>query len=150
VNTEATGRRFAILLVDDNPGDVRLTMEALKDGKLQSTVHTVQDGIEAMAFLHGSGKYAGALHPDLILLDLNLPKMDGAQVLSEIKGDTGLRHIPVVMFSGSRDRDDIDKAYDLQANCYVTKPMDLEEYTSVVKSISDYWLTVAQLPTGDR
>jgi chemotaxis family two-component system response regulator Rcp1 len=150
VSIQTTGRPFELLLVDDNPGDVRLTMEALKDGKVQSTVHAVQDGMEAMAFLRRGGKHAGAPHPDLILLDLNLPGMDGAQVLAAIKGDAGLKHIPVVVLSGSRDRADIDKAYNLRANCYVTKSMDLEEFISAVKSISDYWLTVAQLPTGER
>jgi chemotaxis family two-component system response regulator Rcp1 len=149
VNTQTTGRPLEILLVDDNPGDVRLTMEALKDGKLQSTVHAVQDGVEALAFLHRGGKYAGVPRPDLILLDLNLPRMNGAQVLADIKEDTALKHIPVVVLSGSRDMDDIVKAYNLRANCYVTKPIDLEEFMVVVKAVSDFWLTIAQLPIGE-
>ena len=148
MNVHANGQPLEILLVDDNPGDVRLTMEALKDGKLQSTVHAVQDGVEAMSYLRGRGEYAGAPQPDLVLLDLNLPRMNGTQVLSEIKGDASLKHIPVVVLSGSGDTDDIDRAYDLRANCYVTKPIELDEFIGVVKSISDYWLTVAQLPTG--
>jgi CheY-like chemotaxis protein len=136
-----------VLLVEDNPGDVRLTKEALKEGKLLNQVTVVGDGVEALSFLRRQGKYGGAPQPDLILLDLNLPKKDGRQVLAEIKADPGLKRIPVVVLTTSSAEEDILKTYDLHANCYVTKPVDLEQFMRVVKSIEDFWVTVVKLPS---
>jgi len=141
------GRPIEILLVEDNPGDVRLTVEALKDGKVYNNLHVVKDGMEATAFLHREGKYADAPHPDLILLDLNLPKKDGHEVLTEIKEDPMLKHIPVVVLTDSKAEEDILKTYNLRANCYITKPIDLEHFIMVVKSIEDFWLTIVKLPS---
>lgn len=149
MNSQMNGRPIEILLVDDNPGDVRLTVEALRDGKVQNTLHVARDGVEAIAFLRREGKYADAPHPGLILLDLNLPKKDGTQVLAEIKEDPALKHIPVVILTGSKAGEDIIKAYNLHANCYVTKPIDLEQFITVVQSITDFWLTIVKLPTGE-
>ena len=136
-----------ILLVEDNPGDVRLTIEALKEDKLQNNLHVVKDGIEAMAFLHQEGEYANAPRPDLILLDLNLPKKDGREVLNEIKADEGLKRIPVVVLTNSQAEEDILKTYDLHANCYITKPVNLEQFVKVVRSIEQFWLTIVRLPS---
>jgi len=142
----ATARPIEILLVEDNPGDVRLTIEALREGKVRNNLSVVSDGMEAMAFLHREGKYDGAPQPDLILLDLNLPKKDGREVLEEIKADDQLKHIPVVILTTSRAEHDVLRSYNLHANCYVTKPVDLDQFISVVKSIEDFWLTVVTLP----
>lgn len=139
-------RPIQILLVEDNPGDVRLTMEALKEGKVRNDLNVVSDGVEAIAFLRHEGKYAASPTPDLILLDLNLPRKDGREVLAEIKADERLKHIPVVILTTSRAEQDVLKSYDLHANCYVTKPVDLDQFISVVKSIEDFWLTVVTLP----
>ena len=136
-----------ILLVEDNPGDVRLTMEALRDGKMRNNLHVVEDGIEALAFLRGEGKYASAPRPDLVLLDLNLPKKDGREVLAEIKADENLKCIPVVVLTTSQAEEDVLKAYGLNANCYVTKPVDLDQFIKVVKSIEEFWLTIVKLPS---
>ena len=141
-----TSRPIEILLVEDNPGDVRLTMEALRDAKVHNRVSVAPDGVEAMAFLHQEGKYADAPRPDLILLDLNLPKKDGREVLGEIKANDRLKHIPVVILTTSRAEQDILKSYDLHANCCVTKPVDLDQFINVVRSIEDFWLTVVALP----
>jgi len=138
-----------VLLVEDNPGDVRLTKEALKEGKMLNRVTVVGDGVEALSFLRRQGKYADAGQPDLILLDLNLSKKDGRQVLAEIKADPGLKRIPVVVLTTSSAEEDIFKTYDLHANCYVTKPVDLEQFMRVVKSIEDFWITVVKLPSED-
>jgi chemotaxis family two-component system response regulator Rcp1 len=138
-----------VLLVEDNPGDVRLTKEALKEGKMLNRVTVVGDGEEALSFLRRQGKYADAGQPDLILLDLNLPKKDGRQVLAEIKADPGLKRIPVVVLTTSSAEEDILKTYDLHANCYVTKPVDLEQFMRVVKSIEDFWVTVVKLPSEE-
>jgi CheY-like chemotaxis protein len=135
-----------ILLVEDNPGDVRLTREALKEGKVYSNLHTVKDGVEAMDFLRRQGKYAGVPRPDIILLDLNLPKKDGREVLEEIKTDESLKRIPVVVLTTSKAEEDVLRTYNLHANCYVTKPVDLEKFMVVVKSIDVFWLTVVTLP----
>jgi chemotaxis family two-component system response regulator Rcp1 len=135
-----------ILLVEDNPGDVRLTMEALKEDKVHNSLHVVTDGVEAMAFLRKEEKYANAPRPDLILLDLNLPKKDGREVLAEIKADGDLRRIPVVILTTSQAEEDIVKTYDLYANCYITKPVDLDQFIRVVKYIEDFWLTIVKLP----
>lgn len=147
MNSQIAERPMEILLVDDNPGDVRLTAEALKDGEVENRLHTAKDGMEAIAFLRRKGRYTDAPRPDLILLDLNMPRMNGRQVLAEIKEDSGLRHIPVVVLTGSREMDDIVNTYDLHANCYVTKPIDFEQFTMMVKSITDFWLTIVKLPS---
>ena len=135
-----------ILLVEDNPGDVRLTKEALKEGKVYSNLHTVKDGVEAMEFLRRQGKYSSVPRPDIILLDLNLPKKDGREVLQEIKTDETLKRIPVVVLTTSKAEEDVVRTYNLHANCYVTKPVDLEKFMVVVKTIDSFWLTVVTLP----
>lgn len=137
-----------ILMVEDNPGDVRLTVEALKGAKVRNNLQVVNDGVEAMAYLRNQGQYADAPRPDLILLDLNLPKKDGREVLAEIKADSDLRLIPVVVLTVSSSEEDILRTYDLHANCYITKPVDLERFITVVKSIQDFWLTIVKLPQG--
>jgi chemotaxis family two-component system response regulator Rcp1 len=146
VTAEWGYRNVEVLFVEDNPGDVRLTREALKEGKLRANLHVVGDGVEAMAFLRREGKYAAAPRPDLVLLDLNLPKKDGHEVLAEIKGDDSLRRIPVVILTTSRSEEDILKTYNLHANCYITKPVDLDQFMKVVQSIEDFWLTLVKLP----
>ena len=146
MSSEWSVKPIEILMVEDNPGDVRLTVEALKEGKVRNKLHVVEDGVEAMAFLRGEGEYADAPRPDLVLLDLNLPKKDGREVLAEIKGDPNLRRIPVVVLTVSEANEDILKTYDLHANCYVTKPVDLDQFIVVVKSVEDFWLTIVKLP----
>lgn len=140
------GNPIVILLVEDNPGDVRLTREALKEAKVRNDLYVVEDGIEAIAFLRREGKYKDSPKPDLILLDLNLPKKSGLEVLTEIKADDKLKRIPVVVLTVSKDEEDIVKSYNLHANCFITKPVDLNQFLSVVKSIEDFWLTVVKLP----
>ena len=144
------GKPIEILLVEDHPGDVRLTQEVLKDFKVGNTMHVVRDGMEAMAFLHRKGEYADAHLPDLILLDLNLPKKDGREVLAEIKEDKDLKRIPVVVLTTSNAEQDILKAYNLHANCYITKPVDLNQFIHVLKSIEDFWLSIVKLPTSEE
>ena len=139
-----------ILLVEDNPGDERLTREALKEGKVYSNLHWVKDGVEAMEFLRRSGKHQGAPRPDIILLDLNLPKKDGREVLQDIKNDAELKRIPVVVLTTSKAEEDVLRTYNLHANCYVTKPVDLEKFIVVVKSIDAFWLTVVTLPPNGQ
>jgi len=145
---EGEARPVEILLVEDNPGDYRLTQEALKEGKVYNNLYWARDGVEALDFLKRRGKHAGAPRPDIILLDLNLPKKDGREVLSEIKGDEELRSIPVVILTTSKAEEDVLRSYDLHANCYVTKPVDLDKFIVVVQSIDRFWLTIATLPTG--
>ena len=135
-----------ILLVEDNPGDALLTREALRDAKMANSLEWVQDGIEAMAFLRRQGKYADAPEPDLILLDLNMPRMDGREVLAELKNDTALKHIPVVVLTTSQAEEDILRAYELHANCFIGKPVDFAEFVRVVKSIESFWFSVVRLP----
>jgi two-component system, chemotaxis family, response regulator Rcp1 len=135
-----------ILLMEDNAGDVRLTHEAIRDAKVRTNLHVVGDGVEAMAFLRREGKYADAAHPNLIMLDLTMPKKNGFEVLAEIKADAGLKNIPVIIFSVSKSEGDIRRAYDLQANCYIVKPADLNGLIVVIKAIDDFWLTAATLP----
>jgi chemotaxis family two-component system response regulator Rcp1 len=147
VNGQTMDRPIEILLVEDNPGDVRLTVEALKEGKVHNNLNVVNDGMQAMAFLHREDEYSEAPHPDLILLDLNLPKKDGHEVLTEIKKDPTLKHIPVVVLTSSKDEQDVIKTYNLHANCYITKPINLEHFIMVVKSIEDFWLTIVKLPS---
>jgi CheY-like chemotaxis protein len=137
-----------ILLVEDNAGDHRLTQEALREGKVYNNLHWAKDGVEALDFLHRRGKHAKAPRPDLILLDLNLPRKDGREVLSEIKSDDELKTIPVVILTTSQAEEDVVKSYHLHANCYVTKPVDLEKFIVVVQSIDRFWLTIATLPTA--
>jgi CheY-like chemotaxis protein len=139
-------RPIEILMVEDNLGDVRLTQEALSEGKVRNHLHVVADGVEAMAFLRREGQHAHAPQPDLILLDLNLPKKSGPEVLAEIKADPELRRIPVVILTVSKTEEDILKSYNLHANCYITKPVNLDQFLEVVKSIEDFWLTVVMLP----
>jgi len=141
-----TQRPKNILLVEDNPGDVRLAHEAIQDSKVRANLHVVGDGVEAMAFLRRQGKYADAMRPDLIMLDLTMPKKDGFEVLAEIKADAGLKNIPVIILSVSKSKDDIRRAYDLQANCYIVKPADLNGLIVVIKAIDDFWLTAATIP----
>lgn len=135
-----------ILLVEDNMADVRLTKEVLKDSKIKNNLHFVMDGVEAVSFLRKEGKYKDAPKPDLVLLDLNLPKKDGREVLKEIKNDEILKRIPVVILTTSKAEQDILKSYNLHANCYITKPVDLEQFITVVKSIEEFWFTIVKLP----
>ncbi len=144
------GEPVEILLVEDNPGDVRLTKEALREGKVYNNLHWAKDGVEALEFLNRRGKYSNAPRPDIILLDLNLPKKDGRAVLSEIKRDPELRMIPVVVLTTSKAGGDVLKSYHLHANCYVTKPVDLDKFITVVQSIDRFWLTVVTLPPGAK
>jgi CheY-like chemotaxis protein len=139
-----------ILLVEDNPGDVRLTIEALKEGKVANKINVAVDGIEALAFLRREGKYENAPKPDLILLDLNLPKKNGREVLAEIKMNTHLKCIPVVILTSSQAEKDIVTTYNLHANCYITKPVDFDQFIDVVKSIENFWFTVVKLPPKEE
>ncbi|MDD5511819.1 MAG: response regulator [Dehalococcoidales bacterium] len=149
--TEAKkGKTVEILMVEDNAGDVRLAEEALKDAKVANNMYVVNDGVEAMAFLRRQDKYADAVRPDLILLDLNLPKKDGREVLAEIKEDPDLKRIPVVILTISKDEEDIIKSYNLHANCYITKPVDFGQFMEVVRAIEDFWFTVVKLPPDGR
>jgi len=134
-----------ILLVEDNPGDARLTREALRDAKVRNNLHVVPDGVEALAFLHRQGKHAAVPKPDLILLDLNLPKKDGREVLEEIKQNDDFRHIPIVILTTSQAEKDIIESYRLRANAFVTKPVDLEQFLKVVRSIEHFWLEIVKL-----
>jgi CheY-like chemotaxis protein len=139
-------RPIEILLIEDNPGDVRLTIEALKDSKIRNRLSVVKEGVEAMTFLRQQAQYADAPRPDLILLDLNLPRKDGREVLAEIKQDSKLKSIPVVILTTSDAKPDIVRAYDLHANCYITKPVDLDQFMHIVQSIEEFWLTIVRLP----
>ena len=140
------GRAVELLLVEDSPGDVRLTQEALREGKVRNNLHVVADGVEALAFLRRAGRYGAAPRPDVVLLDLNLPRKDGREVLGEIKADGDLRRIPVVILTTSQDERDIRRAYELHANCYITKPVDLDRFIAVIRSIETFWLTIVTLP----
>lgn len=140
------GQPVEILLVEDSRGDVRLAQEALKDAKVRNNLYVVEDGVEAMAFLRKQGKYAKVPRPDVILLDLNLPRKDGREVLAEVKADPELKRIPVVILTVSDAEEDILKSYDLHANCYITKPLDLTQFLKVVRSIESFWLTIVTLP----
>lgn len=142
---ETLGRPAEILLVEDNLGDIRLTEEVLKDSKVSNRLSVARDGVEALAFVRREGIFADAPQPDLILLDLNLPKKDGREVLAEIKADEGLRQIPVVILTTSEAETDVLKSYRLHANCYITKPVDFERFFNVVRSIEDFWLCVVKL-----
>jgi len=146
MTNEAHIRPIEILLIEDSPADIRLTREALREEKLFNNLHVVTDGEEAMAFLRREGKHAKAPRPDLILLDLNLPRKSGREVLGEIKLDASLKSIPVVILTISAAERDIISAYNLHANCYITKPIDLEQFVVVVKSVREFWLTIVKLP----
>jgi chemotaxis family two-component system response regulator Rcp1 len=146
MNVKSSGKPIDILLVEDNPGDARLTFEALKESKVNNRLNVVEDGVDAMAFLCREGKYSDSPRPDLILLDLNLPKKDGREVLAEIKANESLKRIPVVILTTSKAEEDILKTYDLHANCYITKPVDLNQFVRVVQIIEDFWFTIVKLP----
>lgn len=135
-----------ILLVEDSPSDVRLTQEALRDSKLHINLNVAEDGEEALDYLYRRGRFEGVVRPDLILLDLNLPRLDGREVLAKIKEDGSLRKIPVVVLTTSESPDDVESVYDLHANCYVRKPLDLDQFIKVVRSIESFWLTIVKLP----
>jgi CheY-like chemotaxis protein len=143
------GERLAeILLVEDNPADARLTLEALREGRVRSHLHHVSDGVEALAFLRGEAPHAGAPRPDLILLDLNMPRKGGREVLAALKENLELRDIPVVVLTSSTADRDVRDAYGLHANCYITKPVDLDRFLDIVCVVADFWLTVVTLPNG--
>jgi CheY-like chemotaxis protein len=149
MNLSITGLQpIEVLLVEDSVDEAQLTMEALKEGRVRNRVHWVEDGEEAMAFLRRQGRYAGVPRPDLVLLDLRLPRMSGQEVLAEIKQHPQWRRIPVVIMTSSDDEKDILGAYDHHANCYVTKPMDMDKFLEAVRSIEDFWLTVVRLPAA--
>jgi len=147
---ESTVRPIEILLVEDNEGDARLARESLKESKVMNSVHHVSDGVEAMNFLYRRDRYKDVPRPDLILLDLNLPRKDGREVLAEIKNDEDLKRIPVVVLTISSDEQDIIKTYNLHVNCFITKPIDLEQFLIVVHSIEDFWLTIVKLPNSKK
>ena len=148
--TDMIARPAEILLVEDNPSDVRLAVEVFKHVKGRNKLTVAKDGFEALAILRREGRYAGAARPDIVLLDLNLPNKDGREVLAEIKADRNLRSIPVIALTTSRTREDVLMAYDLHANCYITKPVDLDQFLAVVKSIENFWLNLARLPQNDE
>jgi CheY-like chemotaxis protein len=139
--------RIEILLVEDNPADVCLATEVLNDAKLCNTIHVAMDGVEALQFLRQEGKFADRPRPDLVLLDLNLPRLDGREVLRQIKDDPKLKQIPVVVLTTSDAEQDILKSYELHANCYITKPVDLGQFSKVVQSIEDFWFSIVKLPS---
>lgn len=142
----AKSKPIDILLVEDNPGDVRLTQETLREAKVHNTLHVVTDGAEALAFLRRTGQYVNEAPPNLILLDLNLPKKNGVEVLAEIKADENLRRIPVVILTSSQSEQDIVRSYNLYANAYVVKPVDFEQFIAIIKSIESFWLEIVYLP----
>jgi len=145
-------KAITILLVEDNPGDADLAREALEGSKISNNLFVAEDGEKAMAFLRREGPYAGMPRPDLVLLDLNLPRKDGREVLSEIKSDPELRAIPVVILTTSQAEEDVCRSYNLHANCYITKPIDLNQFLHVVRTIENFWLSIVVLPTrpGER
>jgi two-component system response regulator len=145
----STANSIDILIVEDNAGDARLIKEVFNENKVFNSLHFVNDGVEAMDFLYGKGKYKGMAKTDLIILDLNLPRKDGRQVLAEIKTDDSLKHIPVVIMTISQAEEDILRSYNLHANCYVTKPIDLNQFSKVIRSIENFWFTIVKLPPKD-
>jgi len=149
IDIEDMPNAFNILLIEDNPGDIRLVVESMKESKKPNNISMVKDGVEAMTYLHHEGVYANAVRPDIILLDLNLPMKNGKEVLAEIKKDPDLKRIPVIVFTASSAERDVINSYDLHANCYITKPVSLDKFIEVVKSIEKFWLTVVKLPPGD-
>jgi len=147
---EQSGTPIDILLVEDNPGDVRLTEEALDEGGVLNNLHVVTDGVEAMEFLRCEGEYADTPQPDLILLDLNLPRKDGTEVLQEIDEDRALRRIPVVVLTSSEAEEDIARSYELHANAYITKPVDIDQFIDVAQELESFWLSIVKLPPTDE
>jgi two-component system, chemotaxis family, response regulator Rcp1 len=147
MNTDTLAQRIDILLVEDNPGDVRLTRELLKESKINNNLTVIDNGEDALLFLRHEAKYRNATSPDLILLDLNLPRKNGSEVLASIKNDPELKRIPVVILTSSKAEEDIVRSYDLHANCYVSKPVGLEQFAAVVKAIDNFWLAIVKLPT---
>ena len=147
---EKFGKPIEILLVEDNAADVRLTREAFDDAKVLNNLNVVGDGVEAMAYMRREGKYADATRPDLVLLDLNMPRKDGREVLAEVKGDPDLRRIPVVILTVSQSEEDVLKSYNLHANCYISKPVNLAQFLKVVESIESFWLTIVELPPNGK
>jgi two-component system, chemotaxis family, response regulator Rcp1 len=147
--SEVNARPIELLLVEDSPGDVRLIKEAFKESKVLNHLHVVKDGVEAIAFLRKEGQYARAARPDLILLDLNLPKKNGQEVLAEIKEDPELKRIPVIILTVSKAEEDILRSYNLHANCYITKPVELDQFLIAVKGIENFWLAIVKLPDGE-
>jgi len=146
---ESKSRLIEILLVEDNPGDVLLTREALKEGKVLNNLYVAKDGSEALQFLHKEAPYENVPTPDIVLLDLNLPRVNGREVLAHVKSDLNLRRIPIVVLTTSKAEEDIVRSYDLHANCYITKPLDLEQFIQVIKSIENFWLSIVKLPEKD-
>lgn len=146
MSTYKSGKPIEILLVEDNPGDVRLTQEVLKEGRIANNLSIVTDGVEAIEFLSQQGKFTDAPRPDLILLDLNLPRKDGREVLADVKFNEKWKRIPIVVLTTSQAEEDILKAYNLYANCYITKPIDLDQFIKVVRSIEEFWLSIVKLP----
>jgi chemotaxis family two-component system response regulator Rcp1 len=149
MNSQSARRPFEVLLVEDNPGDVRLTREALRSSRRPANLTVVGDGVEALAFLHRQGRYERAPRPDLILLDLNLPRKTGGEVLAEIKSDDQLQSIPVVILTTSRTTRDIIQSYHMHVNCYIAKPVDLDQFMSVVRAIESFWLALVELPPAE-
>jgi CheY-like chemotaxis protein len=147
MNTKFEERAVVILMVEDNPTDVLIAREGFSGAKMLNTLHVAEDGIEAIEFLNQRGKYADAPRPDLIVLDLNMPRKNGQEVLAEAKTEDNLKHIPVVILTTSKSEDDISKAYGLHANCYISKPVDFDDFTQVVQRIQDFWLSVVTLPS---
>jgi chemotaxis family two-component system response regulator Rcp1 len=150
MNPPVADRPVVILMVEDNPTDVLIAREGFSGAKMRNTLHVADDGIEAIEFLNQRGKYAGAPRPDLIVLDLNMPRKNGQEVLAEIKADDNLKNIPVVILTTSKSEDDISKAYALHANCYISKPVDFDEFTNVVQTIQDFWFSVVTLPMDPK
>ena len=150
MNEGTNSKIVDILLVEDNPGDVRMTQEALKESKVHNSLHVAKDGVEALAFLRQEGKYADMPQPDIIFLDLNLPKKDGREVLVEIKKDERLKLIPVIILTTSTAEEDILRTYGLHANCYITKPVDFKQFASVIKHVDNFWFTVVKLPPKNQ
>lgn len=141
---------FEILLVEDNPGDVFLTQEAFREGQFEHRLSVAEDGEQALRFLRREGSYKNAPRPDLILMDLNLPKKDGREVLAEVKSDPGLKHIPVIVLTMSEADQDVTRAYKLHANCYLTKPIEMENFLKMIRSVEDFWLSIARLPDNGK
>jgi CheY-like chemotaxis protein len=150
MTNQMTGLRTRILLIDDSFSDALFVQEALKESKLSNNIDVMRDGFEALAFLRQEGKYKNAVHPDLILLDLNLPRMSGLEILAEIKSDNALKLIPVIMLSSSQAEDDILQSYNLYANAYVTKPVNFEQFITVIKSIQGFWIEIVKLPPDQK
>jgi two-component system response regulator len=148
--TNSSERPIRILLIEDNPADARLLQESLKEAKIYNTLYVAEDGIAAMDFLYRRGKFTDVPSPNVILLDLNLPKKDGREVLKEVKGDADLKHIPVVVVTSSKAEEDIAMSYDLHANCYVIKPLELEQFSKTIKSIEEFWFKIVKLPPASR